>query len=181
MRSMSRIPLLAIAALCLTSAVGCVERRFVIDSDPPGAMVLDESNRLIGFTPVDKTFVYYGKYQFKLVKDGYETLTVTEQVVPPWYERFLIDFVSENLVPINLRDIRRLQYKLCPSQVVPPEGLLQEAENMRARGRTIGEPLPPSATPIPGQPIQPVQPNTDPGQVPQAPLSPPTMGLPVER
>src|SRR4051812_1416091 len=97
---------LLLLAGCLAVAAGCVERRFVIDSEPPGAMVLDENNRLIGFTPVDKPFVYYGKYQFKLVKDGYETLTVTEDVVVPWFERFPLDFFTENLLPINIRDIR---------------------------------------------------------------------------
>src|SRR5438045_3581884 len=63
---------------------GCVERRYVVTSDPPGALVY-KNGQPIGTTPVDDTFVYYGKYHFTLVKDGYETLQVDENFSAPWY------------------------------------------------------------------------------------------------
>lgn len=168
MRAATRLSILAMWGVVLAGAAGCVERRFVIDSDPPGAMVLDENDKLIGFTPVDKTFVYYGNYRFKLIKDGYETLVVNEKVVSPWFEKFLVDFVSESLLPINLRDVRRLNYKLCPAQITPPETLLGEATNMRARGLTIGVPLAPEGTMeiLPGTVVVPPPPGTPEAAVP---------------
>jgi len=127
-------------AACCSS--GCVERRFVITSSPPGAIVYDEKNIPIGATPVDKPFTYYGKYRFTLVKDGYQTTVIEENVKPPWYQFFLVDFISENVIPYRFRDVRRLGgdtgYPLQPLQIVAPEPVLQDADRLRERGRTIG-------------------------------------------
>lgn len=126
-------------------AGGCVERRFVITSDPPGAIVYDENNIPIGATPVDKPFTYYGKYRFTLVKDGYQTMVVEENIRPPWYQYFLLDFLSENVIPYQFRDIRRMGadtgYPLQPMQIVPPEPVLKSAEELRVFGRSVGAPV----------------------------------------
>src|SRR5262249_10209746 len=55
---------------CAGLLTGCVERRFVITTEPPGAIVYDERGMPTGAAPTDRTFVYYGDYQFTLVKDG---------------------------------------------------------------------------------------------------------------
>lgn len=143
----------------LASATGCVERRFVITSDPPGAMVYDEKNLPLGPTPVDKTFLYNGVYRFTLVKDGFETLVVEEHVGPRWYEYPGIDFFTENLIPYRFRDIRRYHYQMQPQRILPPESVLQQGEALRSRGQTIGVPLgtdplmaPPPALPPPPLP-----------------------------
>ena len=62
------------AMLCSTAGLGCVQRRMTIRSSPPGAMVYVD-NQEIGTTPVSTGFTYYGTREFRLVKDGYETLT----------------------------------------------------------------------------------------------------------
>ena len=80
----------------LATLTGCVERRYVIEPDPPGALVLVNGQPL-GTTPVDGHFVYYGNYTFTLVKDGYETLQVDQRINSPWYQCPPIDFASENL------------------------------------------------------------------------------------
>ncbi|MCI0637642.1 MAG: hypothetical protein L0Y72_08305 [Gemmataceae bacterium] len=120
---------------------GCVERRFVITTEPPGAIVYNEAGNPIGGAPTDKPFTYYGKYRFTLVKDGAETMVVEENVKAPWYQWIGLDFVSENLIPWTFRDIRRFHYQLQPKQLVPPQAVLQEAQNLRGRGQTIGIPL----------------------------------------
>ena len=76
---------LGAAVIVAACSTGCVEQRYVIYSDPPGAMVYRNGDP-IGYTPVDDTFVYYGKYHFTLVKDGYETLQVDQDIPAPWYE-----------------------------------------------------------------------------------------------
>ena len=121
---------------------GCVERRFVITTDPPGAIVFDEKGEPTGKAPTDRAFVYYGDYQFTLVRDDYETLVVREKVRPPFYEWFLLDFISENLVPFTIRDIRRFNYQLQPKQIINPETVQKRGDLLRQRGLAIGVPLP---------------------------------------
>src|SRR5262249_32019669 len=95
---------------------GCVERRFVINSDPQGAVVF-QNGQPLGAAPADNHFVYYGKYRFTLVKDGYETLVVDQDVPAPWYEYPGLDFISENLVPFTIRDRREFSYHLEPARI----------------------------------------------------------------
>src|SRR5690242_18480040 len=77
---------------------GCVERRYVVTTDPPGAVVL-RNYQNIGASPADDHFVYYGNYHFTIIKDGYATLQVDQKIPTPWYEYFPLDFISEALVP----------------------------------------------------------------------------------
>lgn len=128
-------------------AAGCVERRYVITSDPPGALVL-RNGVPIGATPVDDHFVYYGTYHFTLVKDGYATAQVDQCVSTPWYEYFPLDFVSEALYPGHIEDVRRFHYTLQPVEAVNPNALREQAERLRAEGRSIGPPAP-VASPLP--------------------------------
>src|SRR6478672_8516057 len=69
------MPRRAVFVAALALLAGCVERRFVIESDPPGALVLLNGQPL-GTTPVDGYFTYYGNYRFTIIKDGFETLHV---------------------------------------------------------------------------------------------------------
>ena len=148
---------LAVAA-CSGLLSGCVEQRYVVTTDPPGAMVL-RNGQPLGQSPVDDHFVYYGTYHFTLILDGYETLQVQQKVPAPWYEYFPIDFFSENMIPWKLRDVRRFHYKLEPRRMVNTNDLLQEAQNLRNRGISIRPPddnspppTPPPAPPAPGEP-----------------------------
>jgi hypothetical protein len=134
--------------LCAGLAAGCVERRYLITTDPPMATVY-ENDRPIGASPVDRPFIYYGKYRFTIVNDGYQTLVVDEYIRAPWYEWPILDFVSENLLPFTIRDKRHFHYKLPPMPLVPPEQIKAAAQNLRQRGQNIGVPLAPAVPPVP--------------------------------
>ncbi|HEY1379097.1 MAG TPA: PEGA domain-containing protein [Gemmataceae bacterium] len=138
-----RATLLLAAALAGGGLPGCVERRYVIESDPPGALVLVNGQPL-GTTPVDGYFVYYGAYNFTLIKDGYQTKQVTQKITAPWFQVPGVDFVSENLYPGRIDDVRRFRYCLEPLVQVRTDELLQQAELLRSRGRAVngGEPIP---------------------------------------
>jgi hypothetical protein len=137
---------------------GCVERRFVIYTDPPGAIVY-ESGKPLGAAPADNHFVYYGKYHFTLVRDGYQTLQVDECISQPWYEFPGLDFISENLVPWTIRDVRRFTYPMVPLQVLNTRELRDQAQVLRQRGQDIHPPPPTYATaPPPPTPVAPVAP-----------------------
>jgi PEGA domain len=126
---------------------GCVERKYVITSDPPGAIVY-RNGEYLGATPVDDHFVYYGKYHFTLIKDGYETLQVDQPIPTPWYEFIGIDFLSENVWPFTVKDVRRFDYQLQPLQLPRTDEVMQRAEDLRQRGLQIG-PLPGTNPPKP--------------------------------
>jgi hypothetical protein len=134
---MRRNAWLAAMAVCTGMLAGCVERRFVVETDPPGALVLID-NKPTSPSPADIDFVYYGKRKFTMIKDGYQTLEVIQEVKTPWYEYPLIDFATENLVPYKFKDIRHLYYKLQPCETVRADQLLQNAEGLKNRAATIG-------------------------------------------
>jgi len=125
-------------ALCVCE-VGCVRRRMTIRSNPPGAMVyVDDYDYPIGTTPISHNFTYYGTRKIRLVKDGYETLTVMEPIDAPWYQIPPFDFVSENLVPAEIHDRHTLTYQLVPQRVVPTEELVGRAEGLRRQAQSSG-------------------------------------------
>jgi hypothetical protein len=140
--------LLGLTILITTS--GCVERRMVIIPSPTGAIVYDEKDQPIGAGPVDKTFTYYGKYRFRIAKDGYETLVFEQRVRAPWYEYPGLDFISENLIPWTIRDVRVFYPVMQPALIRSPEQLLLEAQSLQAYGKTIGTPAPPDLNPPAG-------------------------------
>jgi hypothetical protein len=121
--------ILLVAALVLLPG-GCVRRRLNVRTNPPGALVYVD-NQQIGTTPCSVDFTYYGTREIRLVKPGYETLTVNQPIPAPWYQIPPIDFVSENLTPTKIRDNRTVTYNLAPQVIVPPQELLERANQLR--------------------------------------------------
>lgn len=154
---LTRTKLPWILALCLVTlaTTGCVRRRLMIRSNPPGATVYVD-NQLVGTTPCATDFVYYGTREIRLVKPGFETLTVSQPIPAPWYQVPPLDFVSEVMVPRKIQDFRTLSYNLNPQVMVPTEQLLGRAEELRASTQQ-GAVLPPANIPPPaaGGPILP--------------------------
>jgi len=150
----ARLMALLMAAVCL-SQLGCVHRRMTIRSNPPGALVYVD-NYEIGTTPVSTDFVYYGTREIRLIKDGYETLTVKQPIPSPWYQYFPIDFFAENVVPGEIRDERVIEFQLQPQVNVPTDELLRRAQDLRQAGQgpTIG---PTVVAPQGAAPLQPYE------------------------
>lgn len=141
---------LVILASAAVSA-GCVERRYVITSDPPGAVVL-ENGRPLGATPVDGSFVYPGNYHFTLIRDGMETLQVDQPIPARWFDYFPLDFIAENMIPWRIKDVHRFHYPLPPQQAVRSDQVLNRAQQLRDRAAGIVSPPTPDAhsPPLPG-------------------------------
>jgi hypothetical protein len=171
---MKRIACLA-ALVTISSAAGCVERRFTVYSDPPGALVYHNGNYL-GMTPQDGTLTYYGKQQFTLIKEGYETVDVVQPYSAPWYEWPGIDFLTENVWPFKARDVRKFSYTMRPLQSIPPDDVRSRAEELRTRGQNIGVPLPPR--PLGPAPAPTTPPTPPEGTLPSPrPVPPPPAGV----
>ncbi|QGJ71148.1 PEGA domain-containing protein [Planctomycetales bacterium 10988] len=150
-------------ALILIS-MGCVKRRLMIRSQPPGAVVYVDKTQ-VGVTPVAVNFIYYGTREVRLELDGYEPIVDQVQVSPPWYEVPPLDFFSENVVPVNLRDVRNLNYRLQPRYVLPTGQILSRGDQLRQAGR--------GGTPAGFPPV------VAPSSIPQTPAVPgPTPVLP---
>jgi hypothetical protein len=174
--------LMLLLVFCCAAGPGCVQRRLTIRSNPPGALVYVDDYQ-IGTTPVSTDFVYYGDRKVRLVKSGYETLTVIQPIPTPWYEYPGLDFVSENLIPREIRDERVVEYQLQPQMIVPSQQLLGRAENLRHGAGVPQAPLPPppGATPFGVPPAtSPFAPQPRPG----LPATPPPVvrpGSPFQR
>ena len=105
-----------------------------IRSEPPGALVVLDGQE-IGHTPVSVPFTYYGVREIRLVKDGYETMVIDQTVSVPWYQVPPLDFASEVLVPLRIKDYRDYEpWVLQPRTVTRGSDLLQRAEQTRAAG-----------------------------------------------
>lgn len=144
-----RIERVVLAALAVAVLVptGCVRRRLLVRSNPSGAMVFVD-NQQIGTTPCSVDFIYYGTREIRLVKAGFETLTVNQPIPAPWYQIPPIDFVSENLLPTKIEDHRTVMLSLQPQVIVPTEQLLDRANQLRQE-TLQGAVMPASATIVP--------------------------------
>ncbi len=150
----------AVAVLACVSQSGCapngsVVRRLTILSDPPGAMVyVDEEP--IGTTPCSVSYIYYATRKIVLVKDGFATRTVMQEIPAPWYQYFPLDFVSENVSPWEIRDERTVKFKLSPQMMVPLEQILQHGEDLRQRVRGQSLPGAGAGAAVPAEIVPPV-------------------------
>jgi hypothetical protein len=182
-------------------AHGAVRRRLNVNSNPPGALVYVD-NQQIGTTPCSVDFIYYGTREIRLIKPGFETLTVNQPIPTPWYEIPGLDFVSENLVPTKIRDNRTVTYNLAPQLIIPTPELLDRANQLRqdtlrsplaamngpagpapgpivAPAPAVVVPPPSSPEPLPGIPPQPFNQPPAPQPVPQPFPAPPPGGAPL--
>lgn len=87
------------AALLLTAIIlpACVQRTISITSDPPGALV-HLNDEEVGRTPVTVPFTFYGLYDVRVEKDGYQPLWTTHRTNMPWWELPGPDLAAE-MVP----------------------------------------------------------------------------------
>ncbi len=123
---------LTITLLCLVALpqAGCVSRRLMVQSTPPGAMVLMEGKE-IGLTPTGVDFTYYGTRELTLIKDGYETKTQLVPIRAPWYQWPVIEFFSDNFLPGRVTDRRSVQFEMEPKRIVPNQELLNRGQSLR--------------------------------------------------
>ena len=130
-----------------TALLGCVERKMLIRSDPPGAPVwVDE--QCVGDTPLEYPFAHYGARRVRVgpVRDADGNVEYTEKervalIEAPWYETFPLDFFFEVVYPGRLTDVHDLGvFELEPVGADPerhgPERVqqvLDRAEEFRKR------------------------------------------------
>ncbi|MBL8850082.1 MAG: PEGA domain-containing protein [Planctomycetaceae bacterium] len=137
-----RLHPVAVIALLLAIAgteSGCVHRRMTIRTDPPGALVEVDGERL-GPTPVSTDFLYYGTREITLSAPGYETLVVKQPVAPPWYQVFPIEFFADNLLPFRVTNRHDFVYRMQPRdpQLDVEDRLMDRARSFRSHSQVGG-------------------------------------------
>ncbi|MEM8836121.1 MAG: PEGA domain-containing protein [Planctomycetota bacterium] len=119
----------AACALCALAMVGCVDRRILITSEPSGARVL-LNDVDVGVTPAEVNFTYYGVYDVRLRKEGYEPLRTTAEAAAPWHEYPIVDLVSMGFGP---KDVRIEWHFDLVTADTDPDALLDRAGALRER------------------------------------------------
>lgn len=122
---MSAITALVLVAVLVT---GCVERKMIIRSDPPGATVfLNYDAALLSTTPAETSFRDYGTYAVRLVSKDHEELEAMAEVDAPWWSYPPFDLITELLVPFTVTDLHEFDYKLVPlSETLAPDTLREK-------------------------------------------------------
>jgi PEGA domain len=128
--------LFLIAITVVYVASGCVERRYTIRTDPPGATVIVNGEE-IGPSPVSKSFVFYNDRTITMVLDGYQTKTVIQPIDAPWWDNLFSEFFTENFLPVFLRDEREFTYELEPFRATRQGELRDRAENLRKQAQDL--------------------------------------------
>jgi len=117
--------------LCVAIVIfaGCVERRLTINTQPQGALVVLNDEE-IGTSPVTVPFNWYGDYNVRISKEGYQTLNTHRPLKAPWYDSFPFDFFAL-LNPKRTVDSYEWTFDLAPKQEPSRETILQKAEELK--------------------------------------------------
>ncbi len=111
---------------------GCVERKLTIRTEPEGALVTLNDEE-IGPSPVTVGFEWYGDYNVRISKPGYETLKTHRKLKAPWYDRFPCDFIAQFLNPQRIVDSYEWTFELNPKEQPDREELVDSAVGLRER------------------------------------------------
>jgi hypothetical protein len=135
---------------CAWALGGCVERKLVIGSDPPGALVLLNDVE-VGRTPVKVPFTWYGDYDIRLryeknvgtperpvVKRYY--LHTHKKTEIPWFQVIPMDLVAQ-LSPGTFTDEQVWAFEI-PEVVEPSNAeVIERARELKARAGQGGSTL----------------------------------------
>ena len=105
---MRRLLLAAGAPLLLA---GCVERYMALRSEPSGADVYVDGDK-VGQTPLDVPYVWYGTREIILEKRGYREIRERVALNPPWWQYPGLDFVTDVLIPFTITDREEFSFHL---------------------------------------------------------------------
>ena len=129
---MGKHNLVVLTVAGLTAAIilgGCVERKLTINTQPKGALVVLNDEE-IGTSPVTVSFEWYGDYDVRISKEGFETLKTHRNLKAPWYDNFPFDLFTW-LNPERTVDEYEWTFELSPKKEISREELIQNAEELK--------------------------------------------------
>jgi len=120
-----------IATLLLT---GCVERQLTINTEPKGALVFLNDEE-IGESPVTASFEWYGDYNVRISKEGYETLNTHRKLKRPLHDKFPFDLFAM-VIPKRTVNSYQWTFTLEEKRQISREQLIQNAEELKEKAVT---------------------------------------------
>ena len=129
MPSMKRALLIGLIGVASLTA-GCVQRTINITSNPEGALVYLNDEE-VGRTPCKVPFTFYGVYDVRLQKAGYQTLSTEHKAVAPGHDRIGMDLINE-LVPWTSHVILNWHFDLEELAPVDEALTIDRARQLRA-------------------------------------------------
>jgi hypothetical protein len=130
---MGKCNLFALIAVCLIVILflgGCVERKLTINTEPQGAIVVLNDEE-IGTSPVTVSFNWYGDYNVRVSKEGFETLKTHRKLKGPWYDKFPFDFFAQLIIPKRIVNSYEWTFALDPQQHPTREELIRNALELK--------------------------------------------------
>ncbi len=130
---MRKHDLLALAVVSLATIIilcGCVERKLTINTKPQGALVTLNDEE-VGTSPVTVSFSWYGNYNVRISKEGYETLKTHRKLKEPWYDYFPFDFFTQVLSSKRIVDSYEWTFELAEKRQIGREELIQKAQDLK--------------------------------------------------
>lgn len=125
-----RVLLAALAPLLLA---GCVERLIAVRSEPGGADVYVDGEK-VGVTPVDVPYIWYGTREIVLEKRGFREIRERVALNPPWWQYPGLDLLTDVVLPFTITDRTELSFHLerAPLSREEVEDVLRRAAETRA-------------------------------------------------
>ena len=127
-------------AVMIPALGGCLERTVTITSEPPGALVMLNDEE-IGRTPVETGFKYFGVYDVRLQREGYEPIATEREAVAPIWEYPVIDLFAI-AAPWRIKteidwhfDLQELASPGTPEAVQAESELFDRARSLRDASR----------------------------------------------
>ena len=82
--------------------------------------------------PSSKDLIDLEAVEVQLLMDGYETRTEHVDINSPWYQKFPLDFVSDNFLGKHVTDHRQFTFQLEPKKIGQSTDVLQRAGSLRS-------------------------------------------------
>lgn len=127
-----RLFALRMALIAAVFLGGCVERQLTVNTHPQGALV-ELNDEEIGTSPVTVAFNWYGDYNVRITKQGYQTIKTHRELKGPWYDKFPFDFFAQILSPKRILDKYEWTFQLEEKRQIPREELIQNAEKLKTQ------------------------------------------------
>jgi len=127
-RALFAVLVVSLAAIVIIS--GCVERQLTINTKPQGALVTLNDEE-IGISPVTVSFNWYGDYDVRISKEGFETLKTHRKLKGPWYDSFPFDFFANCLNPKRIVDSYEWTFELKEKQELERQQLIEDARQLK--------------------------------------------------
>ncbi len=140
---------LCLLALIAASCGGCLKRTISVTTEPPGALVWINDVE-VGRTPLETDFTFYGKYDVRVRREGYEPIVTSAKAKTPVQELPGVDLLAE-AAPVQMHNVVRWHWNLVPlaeqsqSKEQAEKDLLARANDLR--GQTSAKPAADASTP----------------------------------